>query len=72
MIHSRRMKILRWTAATALCLVALALPYRARARYLSLVAAVVHAPYAWFGRLSRLLLSRLGRGNPYGDIPYRG
>jgi hypothetical protein len=65
------MKFVRWSAATVLCLVGLALPYRARARYLSFVAALVHAPYAWFGRLSRLLLSRLGRGNPYGDIQYR-
>ena len=66
------MKLLRWTAATAMCLAGLALPYRSRARYLSFVAAAVHTPYAWFGRLSRFLLSRLGRGNPYGDLPYRG
>lgn len=62
------MRILRFAAACLLCAAALCLPYRARARYLNFLAAAVHAPYAWFGRLSRRLLARLGIANPYERI----
>ena len=64
------MKLLRFIAACLLCATALVLPYRVRARYLSLLAAAVHAPYAWFGRLSRRLLASLGAVNPYERIDY--
>lgn len=62
------MRPLRLAAAWLLCAAALALPYRARALYLNLVAAAVHAPYAWFGRLSRWLMRRLDMENPYRDL----
>lgn len=65
------MRLLRYVAACLLCSLALVLPYRARALYLSFLAAAVHAPYAWFGRLSRRILDSLRVSNPYDRLDYR-
>ena len=49
----------RTALGVPLCLVALALPYRARARYLAAIAWCAHAPFLLFGIAARLLLAGL-------------
>jgi hypothetical protein len=42
-----------------ICILALALPYRVRVTYFSMVAHVVHLPFRIFGRLARYILRHL-------------
>jgi hypothetical protein len=51
------MSTLRFLIALPLCAAALCLPYRARAAYFRMVAAVAHFPFRAFGMVARVILA---------------
>ena len=59
------MKYFRFIVAFIICVIALVLPYRVRAAYMSFLSAAVHLPFKIFGLLARKLLISLGEDNPY-------
>ena len=53
---------LKFLTALPICGVAVLLPYRSRVLYGEALAWLVHAPFIAFGRLARLILTNLERG----------